>query len=511
MCVITVLPFIEKVQRRGKAKAAMTVFKKISTLSFTSVCYSLFFVFCVIRLLGALYIPLLDPSEARYGEIARKMVETHDWITLYHQYGVPFWGKPPLSTWVSAVGIAFSGVNAFAARFPIFLVSMGIIWFIAQLARTRQQKKLPEISALVLLTGVLFYIASAAVMTDMVLTFGTTLSMVAFWYAIKEKQAYVWKYLFFVGQAIGFLGKGPIALVITGLPLLLWSLWNMTFKELWKALPWVSGILLFFFIAAPWYILAELKTPGFLNYYLIGEHFGRYFIKGWSGDLYGYAHVEPKGFIWVFWLLCIFPWSIWFIGILAIHIRQWRTFFASEDGWVFYLLLWTLSPLLIFTPAQHIIWTYPLPGIPAFSLLLGHFLTKYMSHIKWVRPAFFISSFISPFVMLVIIIYSQLFPYGLNSQKNVLELFMKTHVAANTKLIYYCHNCYSAEFYSQGTLALVRDMNQFQQMLESNGDVFVVMRKNKIDILPQHLRERLLIVEKFGKTTLYKVVKKSAL
>ena len=50
---------------------------------------------------GAL--PLMDKTEARYGEIARLMAETGEWVVLQIDYGIPFWAKPPLSTWASAL------------------------------------------------------------------------------------------------------------------------------------------------------------------------------------------------------------------------------------------------------------------------------------------------------------------------------------------------------------------------------------------------------------------------
>ncbi len=62
--------------------------------------------------------PLMDSTESRYAEIARKMLETGDWLMPQFDYGVPFWGKPPLSTWLSAASMAIFGVNEFAARLP---------------------------------------------------------------------------------------------------------------------------------------------------------------------------------------------------------------------------------------------------------------------------------------------------------------------------------------------------------------------------------------------------------
>ncbi len=487
----------------------MTVLlKKFPISSSTRLFVCFFSLIIAARLIGAFFLPLIDPSESRYAEIARKLLESGDWITLFHDYGVPFWAKPPLSSWLSASGMALFGVNGFGARLPILLLSLGLVGLVINLANTRRQEGLSAASALILLTGVLFYIASATVMTDMALAFGTTLSMVAFWQALKPPDGQKWKYLFFVGLAIGVLGKGPIALILAGFPLFLWTVIGKRFKEVWQKLPWISGTLLMLAIAAPWHILAELKTPGFLNYYIVGEHFNRFFVKSWTGDLYGYAHAEPIGFIWFFWLVATLPWSLWLIGILSSRAREWRTLFTSEDGWVLYLLLWALSPLLIFTFSRNIIWTYPLPGIPPFALLLGNFLMPLLTTSLWLRRTFLVSVAIAPLAMLVVTFYSHFVPEVLNNQQRLVQSFMETH--KNAKLIYYCPNCYSAEFYSQGQFTLLRDVALFQQVMKNEEDVFVAMRKRKFTSLPQWMRDKLVKVQQYGKTILFKKVSSHA-
>jgi 4-amino-4-deoxy-L-arabinose transferase-like glycosyltransferase len=107
-----------------------------------------------LRILGMWLLPLTDTTEARYGEIARKMVETGNWVTPLHNYdvsrdvcaatacislpshdfGLPFWAKPPLSTWASAVSMTIFGVNEFAARF--FIVQLRPAWPALLLAET---------------------------------------------------------------------------------------------------------------------------------------------------------------------------------------------------------------------------------------------------------------------------------------------------------------------------------------------------------------------------------------
>ena len=79
---------------------------------------SILAILLVLRVAMIFLMPITDPTEARYAEIARKMVETNDWITPQYDYGVPFWGKPPLHTWVSAAGMKIFGVNHFGAPHP---------------------------------------------------------------------------------------------------------------------------------------------------------------------------------------------------------------------------------------------------------------------------------------------------------------------------------------------------------------------------------------------------------
>ena len=115
----------------------------------------------LIRLLSLGTYPLMDTTEARYGEMARLMVETGNWLTPQFDYGVPFWGKPPLFTWMSASGIELLGVNEFAVRTPHWLAGVLVIVLMAWFARRQGYDAL--VTALVLATCGLFSIAAGAV------------------------------------------------------------------------------------------------------------------------------------------------------------------------------------------------------------------------------------------------------------------------------------------------------------------------------------------------------------
>ena len=142
-------------------------------------------------------IPLMDKTEARYAEIARIMAETNNWTTLQIDYGIPFWAKPPLSTWASALSFEVFGVNEFAARFPYLLFSILLILLIGKYAKRNGLDFL--IPATILLTIPEFLIHAGVVSTDTALAFCMALVMISFWEGIHNRQQKVWKYLFFVG------------------------------------------------------------------------------------------------------------------------------------------------------------------------------------------------------------------------------------------------------------------------------------------------------------------------
>jgi 4-amino-4-deoxy-L-arabinose transferase-like glycosyltransferase len=329
--------------------------------------------------------PLADSSEARYGEIARVMRETGNWVTLQETPGTPFWAKPPLYAWLSVASTVLFGISEFALRLPSLLCGCAVlvlcyVWT-AALARGPSplapggegQHSAPLLACLILATTVLFFIGYGAVMTDPALGLSTAWMMVAFQRAVIDgSRRAIWRYGFFVAAGLAMLAKGPVAFLYVALPVAAWATWRKRWRELWRALPWIGGSTLCAAISLPWYIWAEARTPGFLNYFLVGEHLMRYLKPGWSGDRYGTAHIEPLGTIWAYLAGAL---GLWTIPLLALarpargwvsRVRAW----CSDDGRLFALLA-IVVPLLVFTFARNLIWTYVLPVLTPLAALLG--------------------------------------------------------------------------------------------------------------------------------------------
>jgi len=316
-----------------------------------------------LRLLAMIWVPLTDPTEARYAEIARKMVETGNWITPQFDYGVPFWAKPPLHTWLSAAGMAIFGFTPFAARLGILasaIATLAILWL---WTRTVADRRTAAVAVLVTASSGLFFVSTAFVQTDMVLTLGVTATMAGFYNGLEGRRR--WGWLFFLGLAIGLLAKGPVAVVLSMTPITAWMFWRGNWKDLAR-LPWLGGVALCAVLVIPWYAAAETATPGFLRYFLIGEHIQRFLQPGWTGDLYGSGREQPRGTIWLFWMAAMLPWTP-LLPILLWRLR--KAGMPADRGLHLYLLLFALTPLVFFTLAANILLAYVLPGVPAAVLL----------------------------------------------------------------------------------------------------------------------------------------------
>jgi 4-amino-4-deoxy-L-arabinose transferase-like glycosyltransferase len=449
------------------------------------------------RVLFLILLPHTDTSEARYAEISRKMVETGDWITPQFDYGIPFWAKPPLSMWTSALGIELFGANEFGSRIFIFIAAMGLLAIVAGAVR-RESDRTSGLVAVTLLMGMpLFYYCSAAVMTDLTLALGTTLAMVGFRSSVLLDSKR-WGYGFFIGLAIGLLAKGPLALVLAVPPIMGWVLLTGQWKRAWRAVPWVSGTLLMLVLALPWYLIAEVKTPGFLNYFIVGEHWMRFVIKGWEGDLYGNAHSETPGTIWVYWAMVTFPWCL---GLFAIPFRKWREARAwsmAQDGRGLYLVLWALWPLVFFTPSRNIIATYPLPALPALAILLAE-IVRYSARddFSWRRLHPLHPSLAGTYLAIILLLgFVSSFVPDLapkRTEKDLVKVFHEKRESED-QLLYFGRRKYSAEFYSGGEATSTNSIDALKLRLNSPDRLFVAISKKQMNQLPAEVQSRLLPV-----------------
>lgn len=407
------------------------------------------------RLLLMAMLPLADTSEPRYAEIARLMAETGDWITPWFEPGVPFWGKPPFAFWMSALSFRLLGYGEFAARLPAWLATLATLWLLYRLALGWFGARAARLAVLIHASSLLPFLAAGAVLTDAYLTLALTLSLVAF-AKLPDGPHPLWKFGFFGGLALGLLAKGPLAPVLVLAVSIPWTLWHRLASAYARRLPWCGGILFLFTLTLPWYALAEWRTPGFLDYFLVGEHFHRFIDAGWQGDRYGSAHQRIYGGIWLDWLLASFPW-----GLVALwQLLRWKvaggrvrtSLRRSADPRTTFLILWAVVTPLFFTLSGNILWTYVQPSLPALAILLAARLAARTDLAANKRPWSALVALV-PLLGLMLGGAVAADPSLVKTEKALIEYYA-AHAQSGQPLYYIDSRPFSARYYSHGQAGL---------------------------------------------------------
>jgi 4-amino-4-deoxy-L-arabinose transferase-like glycosyltransferase len=139
----------------------------------------------------------------------------------------------------------------------------------------------------------------------------------------------------------------------------------------WRELRLFSSSAIFLAVAAPWHILAGLRTPGFFWAYFINEHINRALGTRIPHD---YGAIP----LWIWWsahLVWLFPWSFFFPLALRkspFSPRMWREPMAPSHQARLLLFVWAGVILLFFTlESGSRMEYYSFGAWPAISLLLG--------------------------------------------------------------------------------------------------------------------------------------------
>jgi 4-amino-4-deoxy-L-arabinose transferase-like glycosyltransferase len=331
-----------------------------------------------VRLFTLGFPDLVDTTEGRYAGVAQIMLERDDWVTPWiHYEGVnqPYLGKPPLHFWLVQTSFLLFGQNNFAARLPGVISAFGIgaaLW-LGAVPVLGAQATLVAIAAFA--SCCMTFFLSGAVLLDVTLTLGITIALISLLHVERSKLA---GYLIFAGAALGVLTKGPLACILIGCVAVPWVVLHRLLTKRWPPhlgkVPWVPGIVLFLALVTPWYIWAEIRNPGFLEYFLWNENLGRYFSKDYV-DEYGSGHRQPFGAGFLMMLLAVFPWSFLLIGVLIPRAKQ---IFSRQtlatlgtDSTLLFAICWALScPVLLLGATQYTA-TYLMPSVPGFAFLIG--------------------------------------------------------------------------------------------------------------------------------------------
>jgi len=318
---------------------------------------------------GLQVIGLVGADEPRYAQIAREMLQRSDWVTPV-LYGQPWLEKPPLYYWGAMLAYkATGGVSDWAARLPSAILCSLMIFFVYVWARHFRRGMQLDAALITASSAILIGFGRSA-STDMPLTAVFTAAMLC-WYGWYSNQNRGWLLGFYLFAGLGTLAKGPVAVVLAGLIIVIFAAMQHDGRLLLRTL-WPAGILLYLAVTLPWFIAVQRANPEFLRTFFLQHNLARY-----TTDLY--RHHQPFWYYLPVALLALVPWTVFVVAALVDAIRDWRFSVQQPPGVEYlrtYLAIWLLVPIAFFSLSQSKLPGYILPAIPAGTILLANFIWR---------------------------------------------------------------------------------------------------------------------------------------
>ena len=292
---------------------------------------------------------LNEPDEGRYAEVAREMAAGGSWL-VPHLNGFEHLQKPPLIYWCTAVSMKVFGYNEWAARMPSALAACGILLLTMAIARRLWNESRARITAIVLVSTLMFFGVARMLTPDMLMSFFITAAIAALVY---ERC-----WLFFIMMGLGFLTKGPMALVVPLCASL--GIYLARDRSLPQVrFPWMRGMSLALLIGLSWFIVLAVLKPSLFDYFWRYELLDRFASSkhGRSKPFWFFAPILIGGLL---------PWTFLVPGLIRQAWLQIRTRQVTPTQGL--LIGWTVLPLIIVSLSGSKLLTYVLPLIPAFAL-----------------------------------------------------------------------------------------------------------------------------------------------
>jgi len=307
---------------------------------------------------------IADNDEAFYAESAREMVESGDWLTPHFNYE-PRFQKPALYYWLTALVFSITGADEFAARLWSALAGVGLVIVTTACGRRWYDESVGLMAGAITASSFGYFALARMSLPDLPLAFFVTLAVWAAFVATleRERNPRKWLLLAAVAAALGFLMKGPLALLLPVLivvPILLMERrsFNVQLSDV------VLALLLFLAIALPWFVVMWMQHgTEYLAGFFVGDNYQRFATTRFN---------DPRP--WWFYVPIVagglLPWTalalLWLGPVLQVLTR--RRDIGTLD---LRLLLWALLPLAFFTASVGKQPRYILPVLPPLAILLA--------------------------------------------------------------------------------------------------------------------------------------------
>ena len=314
--------------------------------------------------LGTLgYRHLIPTDEGRYAEIAREMFTTGDWVTIRYN-ALKYFEKPPLQMWGTALAYTLFGIGDWQARLFTALSGIAGLVFTMLAAARWWGRRTAVITGLVLVSAPMWNVGAHFNSLDMGVAGCMTMALAALLLAqhpdATRSQQRNWMWVCWASMALAVLSKGLIGVVLPGFVLVVYTLVARDWV-LWKRLHLVTGLIVFFAVGAPWFVLISARNPEFAWFFFVHEHFQRCTstVHNRNAPLWYFVPLLLAGFL---------PWLAQLPGAVRLSFARSET---AANGFrpTLMLGLWAILIFAFFSISDSKLPGYIFPSIPALAVL----------------------------------------------------------------------------------------------------------------------------------------------
>jgi len=340
---------------------------------------------------------LIPYDEAIYAKVSKNIMQRNNWLMLSWQNNEPWFEKPPLYFWLSALLLKVLLAPELAVRLPSAIFGFSTVILIYFFAKRLFGKTAGFMAGLSLLTTFQFLYYSRTGMLDVTCAFFITASLFAYYLSreeVKEVRPIFLLLLPGIFMGLAVLTKdvvGLLPLMIIGvfeiLSLILSGRLNLS-----SMLLSAGRIFLITMVSAlvflPWHFLMfRSYGQGFINSYLVYHVLGR----ATTGVEY---KVAP--FYWYAVVLKV-SMRLWFVALLpsVLYLLYHLIRNHSDRIKLIFVLLWAIIILTIFSVSKSKLVWYIVPVYPALSIIIGYFYSSLLCFVDTKLSRFkYISSFV---------------------------------------------------------------------------------------------------------------------
>ena len=282
---------------------------------------ALAFITLAVHLPGQIGLPAMDRDEARYAQATKQMLASGDFIDIKFADQSRYLQPIGIYWLQAAAALPFGGAQApiFAFRLPSLLSALASVLLTAWFGARLFGPVVGMSAGLILAPSLLLTGEAHFAKIDSALSLATLIAQTALFLTIaREEEAprrfIGWPLIFWIAIGVGGLLKGPIILLVVGLTIIAYGLWQREWRFL-KDLNPSLGVLIVAAIVAPWLILISMKTHGAFLQHAVGHSFGYKIAHGEQ------SHGQPPGYHTALFMLTFFP-GVVLAGLGGFH--AWR-------------------------------------------------------------------------------------------------------------------------------------------------------------------------------------------